>query len=181
MIGSQVPVRGIIHAIGHAACVLKNVQHPNSVTLPSTVLAQGNKTAVIFGGGDDVLDAAAEAGLLYGAYHNTLSAEGVSAVWGGYIGSAAKAQASQLGSLTAPVVSVGGRAAVHAYPNNLAHPVKNFVFYEKGATKGKLSMEEALTRIVSLSEEAKTEAIKAILQNATVSVIGSPADVKSVF
>jgi hypothetical protein len=34
MIGSQVPVRGIIHAIGHAACVLKNVQHPNSVTLP---------------------------------------------------------------------------------------------------------------------------------------------------
>lgn len=181
MVGSQVPVRGIIHAIGHAACVLKNTQHANSVTLPCTVLAQGKHTAAIFGGSDDLAEAAADAGLLYGAYHNTLSAEGVSAVWGGYIGSAAKAQATHLGSQSAPVVVVGGRAAVHAHPNNLANPAKHIVFYEKGAAKSKLSADEAHKRILTLTEEAKSDVIKAILQNASVSIVGSPADLKSIF
>jgi hypothetical protein len=175
-------VRGLIDAVGHAASVLSNTQHPSAVTLPCTVLAKGKETAVILGGGDDVLDAAAQAGTLYGAYHNTLSPEGVSAVWGGYVSSnAAAASVSQLGSTSTPVVVVGGKAAVANYPNNLAHPAKHVVFYEKGAAKSKLSADEALKRVVALSEESKTDAIKAILQNTVVSIIGSPADVNSIF
>lgn len=182
VVGSEVPVRGLIEGVGHAACVLANTQQPTAVTLPCTAIAKGKDTAIVIGGGDEVVAAAAQAGTLYGAYHNTLSPEGVAAIWGGYISpSAANAKASQQGSSVTPIVVVEGKAAVANHPNNLAYPAKHIVFFEKGASKGKLSTEEALTRLVALSEEVKTDALKVILQNATVSVIGNAADVNSIF
>ena len=181
--GSQVPVRGVIEGIGHAATVLANEQHPEAVALRSTVLTRGKDTVVVLDNGldDDVLDAAAKNNLLFGAYHNIITPAGVSPLWNGYIGDAAGAHPTQLPTSVVPVVAVNGKAAVSHNPNNLAHPAKHFVFYEKGAAKGKLSTEEAVKRVLAMVEETKLEAVKAILSGASVSVVGSAEDLKSLF
>lgn len=182
MIGQHVPVRGIVDAIGHAGVVLANAQHPAVLALPCTALTKGSQTAVILGGDDSIVEAAAQAGSLFGAYHNILSLEGVSPLWNGYIGAADKATATNLATQVVPAVVVDGKAAIAVNPNNLAHPAKHIVFYEKGATKSKLSADEALKRIVALTgEEAKSAAITALLQNTSVSIIGSASDVNSIF
>ena len=181
--GAQVPVRGIIEGLGHAATVLVNEQHPQAVALRSTVLASGKNTVVVLDNGldDDVLDAAAKNGLLFGAYHNIITPAGVSPIWNGYIGDAASATATQLPTTTVPVVAVNGKAAVSINPNNLAYPAKHFVFYEKGAAKSKLSADEAVKRILASVEETKLDAVKAVLEGASVSIVGKVEDLKSLF
>lgn len=181
--GAQVPVRGIIEGMGHATTVLVNEQHASAVALRSTVLASGKKTVVVLDNGldDDVLVAAAKQGVLFGAYHNILTPTGVSPIWNGYIGEASSATPTQLATSLVPVVAVNGKAAVALNVNNLAHPAKHFVFYEKGATKSKLSTEEAVKRILASVEETKLDAVKAIVEGAEVSVIGSVDDLKSIF
>jgi hypothetical protein len=175
VIGGDAPIRGMIDAIGHAATVLANEQHPAAVALPCTSVAKGRDTAVIINADDSVVAAAAEAGLLFGAYHNIISTVGVSPLWNGYVGSATTPNTAAV-----PQVAINGHAAIAIQPNNLAYPAKHIVFYEKGANKGTLSAEDATKKIMEITGETKLEAVTAILQGAKVSVIGSAGDVKSI-
>jgi len=65
---------------------------------------------------------------------------------------------------------------VAVQPDNLVPPAANVVFYQKGAAKKALTTEEAVAKLVELTDESKAEAIKAILKGAKCSVAGSAAD-----
>ena len=175
--GSGVPVRGLVDAVGHAATVLVNQQQAHAVALPCTSLAKGKDTAVVINADDSVLDAIATSGLLFGAYHNILTTEGVSAIWNGYVGAVAGATAES----STPLVAVDGKAALVIQPNNLAFPAKHIVFYEKGAAKATLTSADAAAKLLALTDESKADAIKAILDGAKVTVIGSASDISSIF
>jgi len=177
IVGGAAPVSGLVDAIGHATTVLLNAQAADAVALPSTSLVKGEQTAVILGADESVVDAAAQSGMLYGAYHNVLSAEGVSALWNGYLGSASTAGSSS----STPQVAVDGKAVVTCEPNNLAFPATHVIIYEKGAKKSKLSADEATKKLVEMTDDSKEAVIKAILNGLTVSVIGKASDVKSIF
>ena len=168
--GEGAPVRGIVAAIGEAACALINEQNTSSIAVPSVSFTKGNDTVVVINGDDSIVTAAAQKKTLYGAYHNVLSTNGVSALWNGYIGAA-----SSNGSL--PTVVVGGQAAVALEPNNLAFPSKEIYFFEKGASKKKLTEEEALNKLVGLTAESKKEIAGSILKGVSVYVAGSANDV----
>jgi hypothetical protein len=99
-----------------------------------------------------------------------LSTTGVSALWNGYIGAA-----STNGSL--PTVVVGGQAAVALEPNNLAFPSKEIYFFEKGASKKKLTEEEAIKKLIDITDESKKEIAGSILKGVNVYVTGSTSDI----
>src|SRR5690606_39095036 len=134
-------------------------------------------------GADDALVAAyasngkaARAYELFGAYHNVLSPEGVSALWNGYIGAAGSTGAT---ADEVPVLKVGGNGAHAVVPNNLASAATRVVFYEKGAAKGKLSVDEAAKRAVDVSDESKELLAKSLFKNVELHVAGSLEDVAS--
>jgi len=168
--GESAPVRGLIAAVGEAACVLINAQSATSIAVPSIALTKGNDTIVVINGDDSLATSAAQKKTLYGAYHNVLSTNGVSALWNGYIGAT-----STNGSL--PTVVVGGQAAVALEPNNLAFPSKEIYFFEEGATKGKLTEEEAIKKLVDITDESKKEVAGSILKGANIYVTGSTSDI----
>lgn len=168
--GESAPVRGIVAAVGEAACAVINAQTTSSIAVPSVSFTKGNDTVVVINGDDSIAIAAAQKKSLYGAYHNVLSTTGVSALWNGLIGAAAPN-----GSL--PTVVVGGQAAVAIEPNNLAFPSKEIYFFEKGASKKKLTEEEALNKLVGFTDESKKEIAASILKGVSVYVAGSASDV----
>ena len=170
-IGEATPVRGIIDAIGFASTVVMNALSKDMLAVPSVAISKGSNTAVIINGDDSVLDMAVSKNVLYGPYHNALSALGVSALWGGYIGNANAAANSDV-----PVVVSGGKGVVSSDPNNMAMPAKEIYFYEKGASKKVLTEEEATKKLVELTDESKKELIATLLKGVTVTAIGSPSD-----
>jgi len=178
IIGGAAPVRAMIEVIGHANTVLVNQQQPSSVALASTVLVKGADTVVILNANDDIVEAAATAGLLYGAYHNILTPDGVTAMWNGYLGSSKMLTAT---SSKTPVVSVNDKVTITLEPNNVVFPPKHIIFYDKGASKSKLSIDEALKRVIDLTDESKEEAIKALFKTATISIIGQVSDLNGIF
>jgi len=178
VIGGAAPVRAMIEVIGHANTVLVNQQQSLSVALPSTVLVKGADTAVILNTNDDIVEAAAAAGLLYGAYHNILTPDGVTAMWNGYLGSSKKLTAT---SSKTPVVSVNDKVTINLEPNNVVFSPKHIIFYDKGASKGKLSIDEAVKRVIDITDDSKEEAIKALFKTATISIIGQVSDLNGIF
>ena len=180
VVGGAAPVSALIAALGHAGSVLINEQHADALALPSTCVTKGGDTVLIIGGGDDAVAEAAEkaGGELFGAYHNIMTEHGVSAMWNGRIGTAAGAAVA--GGSGTPLVSVDGKAAVPVSPNNLAFTPKHVVIFEKGASKGKLSADEAIKRVAALTDEGKTELALALLKGIEIHIVGSVADLKSV-
>lgn len=141
VIGGSAPVRAVVDAMGHAACVYHNESHQSSVALPCLSLYRGSETVVVFGASDSALSAVGNKTSIHGAYHNVLSKEGVSAMWNGYIGSA-----NSSGSSSVPAVVVEGLKVVGVTPYNLIHPAKKFIFVEKGASKKDITEAEAIDR-----------------------------------
>lgn len=88
-----------------------------------------------------VINAAAAKNVLYGAYDNIISTQGVAAMWSGVINSAGAGDA-------VPTVVVQGKSANSLSPDNLAHPASHIVFYEKGAASKSLTEAEAVQRCV---------------------------------
>ncbi|KAJ1432747.1 hypothetical protein B484DRAFT_394836 [Ochromonadaceae sp. CCMP2298] len=177
VVGGSAPVMALVDGLGLAATVLLNTQQPGALALACTSMVKGKETAVVVGADEEVLGAIAQSGNLYGAYHNIISPLGVSALWNGYIGPAAGSPAA----CPTPAVIVGGKTVLCVEPNNMAHPATHIVFYEKGAARSKLSADEAVKRLVGLTDESKEAAIQALLKGASVSVIGKAADVGSIF
>ena len=138
--GDNVPIRGVIDAVGQAAGVLVGQEQPTGVVIPSTSVFSGNNTVVIVGADDSVVASAVDKKVLYGAYHNYVSVTGVSALWNAAITNATSADVTG--------IVVNGKVLTVTDPQNLAHPAKQFIFYAKDATSGPLSEEEAVKRFV---------------------------------
>lgn len=170
----------MVDAIGHANTVLVNEEHDHALALPSLALSKEGVTTLVVNAPDSLLalaSADANLGNLYGAYHNILTAEGVSAVWNGFIGKAAS-KARELNEIRGlPTVVVNGNAALSVEPNNLAHFPAHIVFYEKGATKGPISEADAIKKLVELTSESKTELITRLVKGKKFSVAGQDGDV----
>lgn len=163
-VGDNTPVRGVIEAVGQAAGVLIGQEQAAGVVVPSTSVFNGKNTVVIVGADDNVVKSAVDKKVLYGAYHNYLSTAGVSALWNGAIVNAA---ADSTG------IVANGAAINIADPQNLANPAKQFIFFEKDAASASLSEEEAVKRIVSLTDESKAPLIAELVKGAKISVAGS--------
>lgn len=160
--------------MGHAASVVINELCPSALALPSVCVGKGASTVLIIGADDTVVSQAAAAGMLFGAYHNILTADGVSAMWNGYIADSGAASAA-----STPLVEVNGKSAVTLSPNNLAYFPSSVVFYEAGAKKSKLSADEAVKRIGQLTDENKEAVAMELLKNVPFSIAGSPKDINS--
>ncbi len=175
--GGNTPIRALIEAVGHASSVLINEENKSAVAVPSLVVVSGKDTVVIVGADDALVQQAAEGASLLGAYHNVLSAEGVSAMWNGVIGASSSAAAEDSKFAEVPRVVVGGHAARAVVPNNLANAATRIVFFEKGTAKAPLSIDEAVTRLVALTDESKADLIRSLLKDANLSTAGKVEDV----
>lgn len=171
VVGGGAPVKGLVDAIAHAACVLVNSQYSGVIALSSLSVTNGKDTAVIVGADDSVVEAAGAK--TYGAYGNVLSADGVSALFNGVIGAP-----KSTGAI--PSIVVGGKSAVALEPVNLTFPAKKIVFFEKGGKSGSISEEEAVKKIVALTDDSKAAVAAAIVKGAKLSVLGSASDAVSI-
>lgn len=165
------PVRGIIDALGLAATVVMNARSADTIALPSCTLTKDKKTVVVVNASDSVVEKAASANSLYGAYHNAITTQGVSALWNGIIAKAPQTNASDV-----PHVVNGGLAAVSMPPNNMAFAPEVFVFYEEGASKANLSEEDAVKRIVALTDDSKSALAATLVKGKKCLLVGSAAD-----
>jgi len=180
IVGSEAPLRSLIDVIGFSSSVLINEQQANGLAVPSLVLVKGKNTVVVVGADDDILEEAAAAGdgnLVFGAYSNYLTAEGVSSLFHGAVVKASAPVKQYYSDL--PAVSFEGKAMVQIAPNNMAFPAAKIIFYEKGSSAAALSSESALQRLVALTDEKKTDVTKALIGNVELSVAGNFADILS--
>lgn len=170
-VGGDAPVRALVEAIGMASDVLINGRSTEVLSLPSVALTSGK---VIIGADDSVVDAAATKGSLYGAYNNVITTDGVSAGWNGIIGKA-PAKAASSHRFAVPYVVSGGKAAVALTPDNMVN-AGDVVFFEAGAGKKALSTEDAVAKIVDLTDESKADLAAKLLSGRKCSIIGSASD-----
>jgi hypothetical protein len=176
---SNASVRGVVEALGQAACAMLNAEGAQSVTLPSVVSAKGAKTTLFAGSFSDAFVSKVHAkGSLYGAYYNTLAEAGVSAVFGGFIGPSAAVPAPAafcFAAQTSPVIVCGDLASVALSPDNLVSSPASVVIVDPSAPS--LSLEEAAARLAESSgDEAKAEVVKALLGGAELVVVKSEKD-----
>jgi len=173
-IGSQAPLRALVDAVALAAVGTLNVQHAECLAIPSCAMVKDGKSTLVVNADDSIVSAAQANGSLYGAYANTLCPTGMSAMFNGCVG-AVPAQASIKKFAAAHVVN-GGLTAVSLQPDNMAALPQSIVFFEAGAAKKALSAEEAVSRLVDLTDESKKAAIEAFVKGAKCSVAGSAKD-----
>lgn len=176
LVGDGVPLRGLIDAIGHAASVVSNALNTLSVSLNSVSIVKGDKTALIVGYDDSVIDAAISKNMLYGAYQNFVSVDGVSAFWNGVV---SKNISTKQNDQTVPIIEIQDKKLAQLIPNNFAHPVSHLSFYNAGSSKENITEEEAIKRLVTLTDENNLEAIKQIIKGKKLSIIGSASDAVS--
>lgn len=180
VVGGAAPIRALVDAMGHASTVLVNQQHEKCLALPCSSFYNKGETTIIIGANDSMIQAGAQAGSLYGAYHNVMTPSGVSAMWNGYIGPSSKVTTA-VGDSIAPIVVVNDQATIPTVPFNMVHAAKRVLFLEEGANASKLTTEEAVQRIVALTDETKATAAAELLTGATCSVIGQDSDFKHLF
>ena len=181
MADSNASIRGVLEAYGQAACAMLNAEVEQSVTLPSVVSSKAAQTTLFAGSfSDDFVSKVHAKGSLYGAYYNTLSAGGVSAVFGGFIGPVAALPAVAASSFVAqasPVVVCGELTTVPLRPDNLVSAPASVVFLDASSSATSLSLEEAAARLAeSCGDEAKAEVAKVLLGGAKLIVVKSEAD-----
>lgn len=141
-------MRGVLEAYGQAAAAMMNAEGADSVTFPSLASSRAGSTTLFAGSFSDDFAAKVHAqGSLYGAYYNTLSAGGVSAVFGGFVGPAQAARAPAAASFVAqssPVVVSGDITTVALQPDNAVPAPATVVFLEASASS--ISLDDAVTR-----------------------------------
>lgn len=180
--GGNASVRGVVEAYGQAAAAMLNEEGEQSVTLPSVTSAKGGKTTLFAGNfSDGFVNKVNAKGSLYGAYYNTLSAGGVSAVFGGFIGPAKSVPAPTAAAFTAqtsPVVVSGDVSTVSLSPDNSVPSPTSVVFVDSSVSS--ISLDAAASRLAeSCGDEAKAEAAKALLGGAKLIVVKSEKDAEA--
>jgi len=174
VVGSKVPVRGLIEAVAHASSVLINESQTESLALPSASFTKDKASVVVVGADDATVDKLVANKSLYSGYVNILTESGVSAGFDGVI-TAPSADANGL-----PSVVVGKKTVTKSSPDNLTIPCTHLAFFEKGGKKGTISTEEAVAKVVAIAGESKAELATALLKNAKCSVVTSSSDVASI-
>lgn len=186
VIGSDAPIEALVSSVGHATTVMLNSEYEDSVAVPSVSFTGENGPALIVGADQSVLDAIVAGNKttqLHGAYHNLVTPDGISALWNGVIGlpgSPLSAIKSDFGSLSSPVPTVIGNAgaALPVTPDNLIALPKQIAFYEKGASKSKLTLEQGVKKLGEMADasESKIAAISAMMKSVEFVTIGKAAD-----
>lgn len=165
-----------------------NEMYESSLALPSVSITKGDKTAIIVGADDSVIDSIISTpGLLYGAYGNVITPSGVSALWNGVIGAAPSG--SLLGAITGsdaspinsdiPVITSEGKTTIPIIPHNLAFPAAHIAFYDNNATSKTISEGDVIKKLVEITDPNKEALIASLVKGVKVSVISKPAGVAS--
>lgn len=169
VVSGAAPMQALVEGLVVGGTTVVNDASSDAVALPSIALTSGK--LVVFGEGvafsavQEAVEKALAAKTLFGAYANIVTADGVSPMFGGAIGSAKLAGADGL------VISSGGLAAVPINPDNLMALPKEVVVVSGSGGKG----EEVLT---ALTSDDKAGVIGTILKGAKVTVV---KDVASAF
>lgn len=169
--GTSSPVSAIISGIGEAASVVSNDLNPSAIALSSLSCVKNDKCIVVVNANEAVVQYAAKENILYGPYHNILTVDGVSAFWNGYIADAPKSA----GKL--PLVLNQGKGVQIASPDNMSHPAVVLAFFEEGKAKSAISAEDAVARVVKITDEKKLDFIKSLLKDTKSFVIGNPQEI----
>jgi hypothetical protein len=175
-------IRGVVEAYGQAAAAMINEEVPKSITVPSVASTDGSKTTLFFGNfSDDFVNKVHEKGTLYGAYYNTLTSTGVSAVFGGFIGSSKSATSvdkpTAFCAPRSPVVVSGNVTTVALSPDNVVPSPNVVVFVDSSASS--ITLDEAAARFTEncvSDDNEKVTAVKALLGNAKLVVVKSERD-----
>lgn len=170
--GKSCSVLGLVDAIGYAYAGTLNEQVSDAVAIASLSLVKGKNTSLVINAPEEFTQFAISQNILYGAYHNVISAAGTSAVWNGAVTTAADSGSD------VPSVVVKGSAARAIHPNNLAFAPSSLFFYEAGSKLSKISPADAVKRLVTATGEEGKEALFAeIAKNAkNIAVVGSTKD-----
>ena len=165
--GADAPVSAIVEALTEAACGVINEQQADSLALPSCAFNNGT---LVINADDSVTTGAHSAGALYGAYGNIITPDGMTAMWDGVIGPVPSKVA---GHGAAPFVVNGGNTAVCLQPDNMTNKPTRIVFFEAGAGKKAVSEDDAVARLVDMSDEGKEGAIRSLIKGIKCSTAGS--------
>lgn len=185
--GQSTPIRGIVEGLGRSASVLSHHHQHSALSLPSASLnLPGGHTALIVQAPDEVAVGAYRAQQLYGAYYNIVSASSMTAMFNGLIVPVDTELPAAVDGICRPappaVESADGFMAVrHSVDNAVAAP-RVLVFYEDGAKAAKLTEQEAVDRLVALSEDTHGAVAEQLVKAASsLHVAGSSKDVASLF
>jgi hypothetical protein len=152
---------------------VSNDLNPSTLALNSVSCVKNDKCVIVVNGNDAVIQYAAKENILYGPYHNIITKDGVSAFWNGYVSNSAKS------SVSLPLVLSQGKAVEVIAPDNMTHPMTLLAFYQEGKAKASLSEEDAIAKLVKLTDEKKLDSIKALLKDVKCFTIGKPQEIAS--
>lgn len=175
--GAASSVRGVIDAVGMAACVISNVRLPDAVSLPSFVACSGNKTVAIIGATEELTDKLAGAKLVYGAYHNTFSGSSVNAMWNGIITKHGHRNTENHWYKDLPVVSNSTDCVYVTDPVNAVNAVTHLVFYDTKGKNGSLSLKDVLPRLIELTDDTKAAVIEKVFEKCAISAASTTDEV----
>jgi len=173
VVGNDAPIRAIVEGISHSATVVLNEQNSNKLALPSVCLAKGKDTILVVGAPDELATAADKKNVLYGAYSNLVSNQGVSALFNGVIADSSGSGTAVSDRDIPSIVSSEGKTIRPIIPNNMAYPPSHIIFFEKGAKLSSLSEENASAKIVALTDEKKKDIAASLISGVKLSVSGS--------
>jgi hypothetical protein len=139
---------------------------------------KGTTSFVVVNGSDEVVSAATSAGAsLYGKYYNLLTADSLSTLFRGSVGSKttnlADFKASDLPSL------VSGNISTHLHiPDNQTFPAKKIIIFDsKAAKSGKLSSEDAVKALLAASQSNKENFVKSLIEKVEVHQINNVSEI----
>lgn len=162
VVGGTAPIRGLIDAIGLATTIYINSTRNDILALPSTCISKGSNTVIIVGADDSVVDAATSKNVLYGAYHHAISKNGVFSLWNSYIGNGA----TSAGDI--PSIVIGGKSVKPLAQKSAASSPTSIIFFEAGATKKDLTEDEALKKVLEITDSSKSDVAKGILSGKNI-------------
>ena len=147
-----------MRAVSHAASVLVNENtKSNFIALQSAVLSKGETTVVVVGEHESLLDSALSKNLLYSGYHNLIGTEGVSAFWNGSISNTLISSSNIIN----PITNVNGKFISNLNPNNMTFKATHLAFINN--TNEIINEENAINRLIKLTDEKKIDVIKSIV------------------
>lgn len=173
--GASAPFKALVDAISMTASVLSNEKSNNSLAVDSVVISSGKTTVVVVNGNESLIETALSKNVLYGAYANIIGPDYVSTFFNGVI---TAAPVTVPNTLSVPAIIAQGKAVKPLIPDNAIFPMTHLVFYDEKASKVSLSVDDAVQRLVKLSDEKFTDAIKTVVgSNVKISTEKGVSDV----
>lgn len=176
ILSKSAPASALTQVVGYAASVILN--EGNALAVPGTSFVKGDKSLVVVGADDEVIQAAVGAGAdVYGKQYNVITANSVSTLFRGSVGKkpTSFAQHKYYG---VPAVVVGDKSTLLHVPDNQTFPTNRIVIFDKSAASpSKLSAEDALKAVLKHSESNKEVYVKSLLEKIEVHQINNAKDV----